>query len=97
LPNGKSKTTSRSIEDTKRYHEDYLKTVNNPLRRKILRALKEDDATIEDLESRTGLNRENLEWHLSILKHGFCAEKDNKQGKVTYRLTQEGKVVDHME
>jgi DNA-binding transcriptional ArsR family regulator len=97
LPNGKSKTTSRSIEDTKRYHEDYLKAVNNPLRRKILRALKEDDATIEDLESRTGLNRENLEWHLSILKHGFCAEKDNKQGKVTYRLTQEGKVVDHME
>lgn len=97
MPNGKSKTTSRSIEDTKQYHEDYLRAVNNPLRRKILRALKEDDATIEDLESRTGLNRENLEWHLSILEHGFCAEKGNKQGKVTYRLTQEGKVVNHME
>jgi len=97
LPDRKSKTTSESIEDTKQYHERLLIAVNNPLRRKILRALKERDSTIEDLESKTGLNKENLKWHLSLLEQGFCVEKDNKQGKVVYKLTQEGRVVDHME
>lgn len=97
MPNGKSKTSSRSIEDTKQYHEDYLRAVSNFLGKKALRALKEDEGTIEDLESRTGLNRENLEWHPSILEYGFCVEKGNEQGKVTYRFTQEGKVVDHIE
>jgi len=71
--------------------------INNPLRRKILRALKESDATAEDLESRTRLDKETLEWHLSVLEHGFCVEKDNKQGKVIYKLTQEGRIVDYIE
>jgi DNA-binding transcriptional ArsR family regulator len=97
LSGRKSKTTNESIEDTKQYHERYLIAINSPLRRKILRALNEGDATIEDLESRTRLDKENLKWHLSILEHGFCVEKDNKQGKVTYKLTQEGRVVDYME
>jgi DNA-binding transcriptional ArsR family regulator len=97
LSGRKSKTTNESIEDTKQYHERYLLAINNPLRRKILRALNEGDATIEDLESRTRLDKENLTWHLSILEHGFCVEKHNKQGKVIYKLTQEGRVVDYME
>jgi DNA-binding transcriptional ArsR family regulator len=71
--------------------------MNNPLRRMILRALKESDATAKDLESKTGLDKENLKWHLSILEHGFCVEKDNKQGKMSHKLTQEGRVADYME
>jgi len=71
--------------------------INSPLRRKILRALKESDATAEDLESKTGLGEETLKWHLSVLEHGFCVEKDNRQGKVVYKLTQEGRVVDYIE
>ena len=83
--------------DKKQHHERYLMAINSPLRRKILRALKEGEAAIEDLESRTGLDKETLEWHLSLLEHGFCIEKDNKQGKMIYTLTKEGKVVDYME
>jgi DNA-binding transcriptional ArsR family regulator len=97
LSGRKSRTTNESIEDTKQYHERYLMAINSPLRRKILRALDEGDATVEDLQSRTRLDKENLTWHLSILEHGFCVEKDNKQGKVIYKLTQEGRVVDYME
>jgi DNA-binding transcriptional ArsR family regulator len=91
------KTTGKSIEETRQYHERYLRAINSPLRRKMLRALKEGFATIEDLESRTGLDKETLKWHLSILEHGFCVEKENKQGKMVYNLTQEGRVVDYME
>lgn len=92
-----SKTIGRTMEETKEYHERYLRAVNNPLRRDILRALKEDDSTIETLEASTGLDAKTLDWHLSILEHGFCVEKEEKEGETLYRLTQEGKVVDYVD
>lgn len=94
---GETSPVSKSIEETRKYHTRYLRAINSPIRRKILRALKEDCATIEDLQSRTGLDKINLEWHLGVLEQGFCVEKDLKQGKLVYRLTQEGKVVDYLE
>lgn len=92
-----SKTVGKSIEETRQYHTRYLRAINSPLRREILRALKEGYATIEDLQSSTGLDDDSLKWHLSVLEHGFCVEKDIKQGKQVYKLTQEGRVVDYME
>jgi len=71
--------------------------MNSPLRRKILRALKEGCATIEDLQSCTKLDINTLKWHLSVLESGFCVEKNIEEGKLVYRLTQEGRVVDYME
>ena len=92
-----SKTIGGSMEETKEYHVRYLRAMNNPQRRTILRALKDGDATIEALQSGTGLDPEKLSWHLSILEHGFCVEKEVKKGKTVYRLTQEGKVVDYLD
>lgn len=85
------------MEETKEYHLRYLKAVNNPVRRNILRALKEGEGTIERLQAKTGLDAKTLSWHLSILEHGFCVEKETKGGKQVYRLTQEGKVVDYVD
>lgn len=93
----KSKTTSDSIELTRLYHERYLRAINSPLRRKILRVLKEGPTSIEELLSKTGLENGALKWHLDILEHGFCVEKKTDSGKLIYTLTQEGKVVDYME
>ena len=92
-----SKTVGTSIEETRQYHTRYLRAINSPLRREILRALKKGRATIEDLQSSTGLDNDTLKWHLSVLEHGFCIEKYSKQGKLVYKLTQEGRVVDYME
>lgn len=92
-----SRTIGKSIEETRRYHKRYLRAINSPLRREILRALKEGYTTIEDLSSRTGLDNGTLNWHLSVLEQGFCIEKDIKQGKLVYKLTQEGQVVDYLE
>jgi len=94
---GVASPVSESIEETQLYHTRYLRAINSPIRREILKALKEGCATIEDLQSSTGLDKANLEWHLNVLENGFCVEKDIKQGKLVYRLTQEGKVVDYLE
>ncbi|UCF59016.1 MAG: winged helix-turn-helix transcriptional regulator [Candidatus Bathyarchaeota archaeon] len=91
-----SKTIGRSIEETRQYHTRYLRAINSPLRREILRALKKGCATIEDLQSSTGLDNDTLKWHLSVLEYGFCIEKVIKQGKLVYKLTQEGRVVDYL-
>lgn len=97
LAGKKSKTTNGSIEETRLYHERYLRAINSPLRRRILRVLKESSATLEELASKTGLSDETLKWHLNILEHGFCVEKENRQGKLVYKITQEGRVVDYVE
>ena len=92
-----SKTVSNSIEETRLYHTRYLRAINSPVRRKILRALKEGASTTEELQSSTGLDSESLRWHLSVLEHGFCVEKSMEKGRVVYKLTQEGEVVDYMD
>lgn len=92
-----SKTIGESMEETKEYHVRYLRAVNNPLRRDILRAMKDGEGTLEALGEKTGLEAKALEWHLDILEHGFCVEKEERDGKVIYVLTQEGMVVDYVD
>jgi len=92
-----SKTIGRSMEETKEYHVRYLRAVNNPLRREILRAIKAGESTLEALGERTGLEAKALEWHMNILEHGFCVEKEERDGGVVYTLTQEGMVVDYVD
>ncbi|MBC8225312.1 winged helix-turn-helix transcriptional regulator [Candidatus Bathyarchaeota archaeon] len=92
-----SKTIGHSMEETKEYHVRYLRAINSPVRREILRALKDGEATVEALGERTGMEDKALTWHLSILEHGFCVEKQDRDGEVVYDLTQEGRVVDFMD
>ncbi len=93
----KTKPASDSIESTRLYHELYLRAVSSPLRRNILRVLKEGPATIEELSSKMRIESEALKWHLDMLEHGFCVEKENINGKSFYKLTQEGRVIDYLE
>lgn len=70
--------------------------VNSPLRREILKVLRKGSASIEQLQKATKLDKTTLEWHLSILEHGFCIEKTHAQEVPKYKLTQQGKVVDYI-
>ena len=96
MPRKTSKTTGDSIEKTREYHERYFRALNNPLRREILKALKDGFTTLEELQSKTSLDDETLKWHLDILEHDFCVEKEIKQGKPYYKLTREGNVIDYL-
>ena len=91
-----SKTTTNSEIETRLFHERYLRAVNNPLRRQILVALNKGSSTIHELTTITGLDDFTLRWHLSVLEHGFCIEKQDSQGILVYTLTQEGKVVNYI-
>lgn len=92
-----SKTIGGSMEETKDRHRRYLRAVNHPLRRRMLRALKEGDETIESLEERLGVDAKTLDWHMRILEHGFCVERVEEDGATRFVLTQEGLVVDYVE
>lgn len=85
------------MEKTRLFHSRYLRAINNPLRREILRILNEEASTFGNLKVKLNLNEAALKWHLDILEHGFCIEKQSKQGKQVYTLTQEGKVVDFLD
>lgn len=91
------KTGNQSVDATRQFHERYLRAINSPLRRTILKTLKEGCKTIEELESKTGVDNDTLKWQLAILENASCIEKNEKQGRPIYRLTQEGRVVDYME
>ena len=51
---------------------------------------------IKDLQASTGLDLDTLNWHLNLLEYGFCIEKEIKKGKIVYRITQEGEIVDYL-
>jgi len=93
----KSSTVTDDMNETKERHRRYLRAVNNPVRRDILRSINRGNNTfsaiIEDIE----LNSNSLEWHLNILVDGFCVEVKDKADQRRYILTQEGKVVDFLD
>ena len=91
------KAINESIEGSRQYHTNYLRAINNPVRRMILKALKDGSITLEALESDTKLDARSLTWHLSILEQGLCVEKKEKGGSVVFKLTQEGEVVNYLE
>lgn len=70
--------------------------MNNPVRRKILRFLNDEKATFDELEKKTSINKILLKWHLNVLESGFCIEKEKQKGKIIFKITQEGKVVNYM-
>jgi len=97
LPEKKSRTTTNSEVETRVFHERYLRAMNSPLRRKILGILNRGNATFEELEAKTGLKETALKWHLDVLEHGFCIEKEENRGILFYKLTKEGRVVSYIE
>ena len=92
-----SKTIGGSMEETKERHRRYLRAVNNPLRRRILRAIKEGCGTMESLVARLGVDAKTLDWHMRILEDGYCVERAEEDSGTRYILTQEGLVVDYVE
>lgn len=92
-----SKTIGDSMEETKEYHVRYLRAINSPIRRGILRALMEGDMSLDEIASKTGLDVKTVGWHVAMLEHGFCVQKVEGEGVTVYTITQEGKVVDYVD
>lgn len=93
----KSRTVTDSMEETKERHRRYLRAVNNPIRRDILRSMKKKNNTMESISADIGLDQKTVGWHIRVLIDGFCVEEKSNEGESSFMLTDEGLVVDFLD
>ncbi len=92
----KSRTLGEDMEDTKNRHRRYMRAIQHPLRRDILRAIEKGATTIEDLEKELGEDPKVLDWHLRALEQGFCIEIE-EGSPLRFTLTKEGRIVGYLD
>jgi DNA-binding transcriptional ArsR family regulator len=63
-------------------HDIGLKTLQNPVRRKILSFLAESDKTIEDILNSFKLDRMQSKFHLDMLENALYIEKMDSNGLI---------------
>jgi DNA-binding transcriptional ArsR family regulator len=92
-----------SLEANRYIHDAYLKAINHPVRRKILKLilqaedpLSEDEIFRELKEQDLITERENLTYNLDYLLKAFCIEKIEQEEQITYTLTQSGKIIEYL-
>ncbi|MEJ2251578.1 MAG: hypothetical protein P8Y70_17270 [Candidatus Lokiarchaeota archaeon] len=91
----------KTIDGSKYFHSLYLKAVNHPIRREILRIVNENvtiskKELLEILKKEEILSDENIfTYNIDFLKRAFCIETEEKEGSVYYKITQEGKVIEY--
>jgi DNA-binding transcriptional ArsR family regulator len=85
------------MEETKERHKRYLRAVNNPIRREILRSIEKGNDTLESISNATNIDIQTLDWHIKILEDGFCIEKTKDVDYEKYILTKEALVVDYLD
>jgi DNA-binding transcriptional ArsR family regulator len=97
MSNRDSSTIGDTMEETKDRHMRYHRAVQNPIRRNILRSMQKGNITFESLSDDTGLDSMTLEWHIRMLEDGYCVERYEIDGKIIFKLTKEGEVVDYLD
>jgi len=95
-----------SLEGYRYYHDMYLKAINHPVRREVLKAILEtddkkitEDVLYEELKNKGILNkRDVLKYNLDYLKKAFCIEviKDEDSKNNYFQITQSGKVIKYL-
>lgn len=85
------------MEETKERHRKYLRAINNPIRRKIIRSIVEGNDSLGSISKETGIDEKTLDWHIKILEDGFCIEKTVEEDHEKFILTQEALVVDYLD
>ena len=66
------------MEETKERHRRYLRAINNPIRRKIIRSIVDGNDSLRSINEATGIDEKTLDWHIKILEDGFCVEKTDE-------------------
>jgi len=93
---------SKTVESSKFYHDLYLKAVNHPIRREILKIVNDSNEILEErlfnqLSEKEILKDPSiLEYNINILIKALCIEKIERRDRTYYVITQAGKVVDYL-
>jgi len=90
-----------SVESSRYYHDLYLKAVNHPIRRSILKYIHQKGTVskyklIQYLKDKDLLkNESNLSYHIDFLEKSLCIErvKPTQKAIEKYKLRQAGEVI----
>lgn len=94
---------AESLEGNRYIHSVYLKAVNHPVRREILKITNEKGTVSEKflfmhLQKEGLINEINtLKYNLDYLRKAFCIERVKKNNDNLYQITKNGKVIDYLE
>lgn len=91
----------QSSEGSKYYHDLYLKAVNHPIRREILKCINDvkriskNELLKKLIENGTLENESIFDYNMDFLIKALCVEKFEEKGKIYYDITQAGKVIEY--
>jgi DNA-binding transcriptional ArsR family regulator len=94
---------SQTLEGNKYFHGLYLKAVNHPVRREMLKIINKHgkisrEKLLKGLLDREIVSKESaFNYNLNYLLKALCVKSEEEQGKIFYQITQEGKVVEYLE
>jgi len=93
---------SKTVEGSKYYHDLYLKAVNHPIRREILRIVNDSNEILENIlfnqlsENKILKDPSILDYNINFLIKALCIEKVERGERTYYVISQAGKVVDYL-
>ena len=92
----------KTIEGTNYLHTLYLKAVNHPIRREILKYINDAQRIsrrklLKSLLDKKIINDEHtFDYNMDYLIKAFCIKRIEEESKVYYEITQSGQVVDYL-
>jgi len=92
----------KTLEGNKYYHYLYLKAVNNPIRREILKIINQEkkisrDDLLTRLKQKDILQDEGIFiYNLDYLIKALCIKQEQLGEKTFYEITLSGQVVDYL-
>lgn len=93
-----------SLEANRYIHDTYLKAINHPIRREILKLFINKDKPLSknyifnQLKKRDLITeRETLNYNLDYLLKAFCIQKISEREQDKYKLTQSGKIIEYLD
>lgn len=84
------KQEGRMKEDMTEDHKACLNALQNPVRRKILKALIGQKKSLEEIKTEFKLTDSQVSYNLNMLESALCIEKEESEGVTYYVLTPRG-------
>ena len=96
---------SKTVEGTKYLHDLYLKAVNHPIRREILEIVNKSHRIGKKNLLSTLIDEKIVQdefvfnYNMDFLIKAFCINsiEDEENNKISYEITQSGKVIEYLE
>jgi len=84
------KQEGKMKEDMTEDHKATLNALQNPVRRKIIKALVEKEKSLEEIKAEFKLTDSQASYNLNMLESTLCIEKKEIDGVTYYALTPRG-------